>query len=543
MQNSLPQHLRKYVAPQEEYQYTSIEHSTWRYIMNRLTTFLKDHAHESYVEGLTKTGIRLDRIPSIADISKHLEPYGWRAVPVSGFIPPTAFMELQALGVLPIAREMRTPEHLEYTPAPDIVHEAAGHAPLLVHPEYSAYLREYANLARRAIMAKSDLAVYHAIRKLSDLKENPLVTPNELARAEAELEEALLSHQIPSEATWLARMNWWTAEYGLIGDIRRPRIYGAGLLSSVGESQSCLSEQVKKLPLTLDCIHVPYDITEPQPQLFVTPDFEHLRRVLEDLKAQMSFIQGGVTALSRALLAERVCAFRWDSGIEISGVLKEVLFDGRRNVAFVRFSGPVQLSHQEKVLLGQGVERHGHGFSAPLGPLVGNSVLPYLWSLRDWRNYLGFDLAVGKKVQLRYASGFELQGELKALTPHPEEGHRPFILTFINCELKRGSEVFFQPSWGEFDLIFAHHLASAWGGPADSSSYPLDEDYYAIRVQKGMSPSQQQLLPYFNEIEQLRSYPSGDPRRIQGVTHLQQRLTQAGIRHALLDWEIRQLLG
>ena len=542
MFDSLPQHLHKYIAPQEECQYTSIEQSTWRFIMSRLTDFLKEHAHESYMEGLIKTGIQLERIPSIAEISQHLEPYGWRAVPVSGFIPPIAFMELQALGVLPIAREMRTPEHLEYTPAPDIVHEAAGHAPLLVHPEYSAYLREYAMLARRAIMAKADLKVYHAIRQLSDLKENPLVTAEQIAQAETELKNAIFDNQIPSEATWLARMNWWTAEYGLIGDLRHPKIYGAGLLSSVGESQSCLSDHVKKIPLTVDCIHVPYDITEPQPQLFVTPDFEYLRKVLQDLKGQMSFVRGDTTGLARALLAERVCAFRWDSGIEMGGLLKETLFDSQGRLAFVRFAGPVQLAYQEKVLPGQGVERHQHGFSAPLGPLVGASELPHCWSHNEWRNYLGYALRQGQKIHLRYESGFELQGELVAIHPHPQDPHRPFILTFINCQLKRGSELFFDPSWGEFDLIFAHRLESVWGGPVDPAAYPLEEDYYAVRVQKGLSSAQQKLLVYFDEIERLRSYPKEDSRRHLGLAQLQQQLAQAGIRNELLTWEIDQLL-
>ena len=78
-------------------------------------------------------------------------------------------------------------------------------------------------------------------------------------------------------------MNWWTVEYGLIGDIKCPQIYGAGLLSSVSESQNCLSKEVKKIPFSLDCINTSYDITEPQPQLFVTPNFEKLSEVLDEI--------------------------------------------------------------------------------------------------------------------------------------------------------------------------------------------------------------------------------------------------------------------
>ena len=68
----------------------------------------------------------------------------------------------------------------------------------------------------------------------------------------------------------LSRMNWWTVEYGLIGNIKNPKIYGAGLLSSVSESENCLNNKIKKIPFDLDCINYAYDITEQQPQLFVT---------------------------------------------------------------------------------------------------------------------------------------------------------------------------------------------------------------------------------------------------------------------------------
>ena len=94
-----------------------------------------------YALGLEKTGISTERIPDLAEMSQKLEPFGWQAVPVSGFIPPAAFMEMQSLGLLPIACDMRSIEHLTYTPAPDIVHEAAGHAPILIDPEFSIYLK------------------------------------------------------------------------------------------------------------------------------------------------------------------------------------------------------------------------------------------------------------------------------------------------------------------------------------------------------------------------------------------------------------------
>lgn len=130
MAGNLPFHLKKYIVEQDYDKYTSRDHAVWRYILRQLKNFLGTHAHESYLAGLEKTGIEIEQIPRIENISAHLEKFGWRALPVSGFIPPAAFMELQSLNILPIASDMRSLDHLLYTPAPDIVHEAAGHAPI-----------------------------------------------------------------------------------------------------------------------------------------------------------------------------------------------------------------------------------------------------------------------------------------------------------------------------------------------------------------------------------------------------------------------------
>ena len=84
-------------------------------------------------------------------------------------------------------------------------------------------------------------------------------------------------------------MHWWTVEYGLIGSLENPKIYGAGLLSSVGESQNCLSDSIKKIPLSIDCINYSYDITEQQPQLFVAKNFSQLTDILYEFEKTMSF--------------------------------------------------------------------------------------------------------------------------------------------------------------------------------------------------------------------------------------------------------------
>src|SRR5207249_9444453 len=71
----------------------------------------------------------------------------------------------------------------------------------------------------------------------------------------------------PSEMALLSRLHWWTVEYGLIGTLESPKIYGAGLLSSIGESVSCLEPAVKKIPYSINAMNQPFDITTKQPQL------------------------------------------------------------------------------------------------------------------------------------------------------------------------------------------------------------------------------------------------------------------------------------
>ena len=286
--NNIPKHLKQYIVDQEYERYTIIDHRVWQFIMNISIPFFKKHAHSSYYDGLNKTGITFDKIPSIELMNEKMSIIGWGAVPVRGFIPPWAFMEFQALGILPIACDMRSRQHLTYTPAPDIVHESAGHSPIIINEEYSNYLKLYGKIASKAVFSKEDENIYFAIRKLSDIKEDKNASKKDIIIAEEELVEAKKSQTTPSEATLLSRLHWWTVEYGLIGKINNPKIYGAGLLSSVGESQNCLSPNVKKIPLTIDCINFNYDITEQQPQLFVAENFSSLTDILLEFEKTTS---------------------------------------------------------------------------------------------------------------------------------------------------------------------------------------------------------------------------------------------------------------
>lgn len=495
----IPPHLRRYIVDQNYARYTPEDQAAWRYILRQLRQFLGTHAHPIYLEGLAKSGITVDRIPAIADIDRALEPHGWGAVPVSGFIPPAAFMEFQALGILPIASDMRTVGHLEYTPAPDIVHEAAGHAPILLDAEYAAYLRQYGEVARRAIISKEDLDQYEAIRILSDIKEDPRSTPSEIALAEKRLAEVNATIQGVSEAALLSRMNWWTAEYGLIGDVGAPKIFGAGLLSSVGESRHCLEPTVKKIPLSVACVDYTYDITEPQPQLFVATDFAHLSEVLEQLASRLAYRRGGRYALERAREARTTTTTLLNSGLQISGTLKDFVLGENGDVAYVQWDGPTQLAFAGTELRGQGSQRHAHGYSTPLGFLRDERRCLSTFSPTDLER---IGARNGQRLRLEYTSGVVVTGEL---IQRVFEGPRLLLLTFKDARVTLGDRVLFDPSWGEYDVAVGSAAESVYSGPADRAAFGERDDFATKHVpMRQTTPAERQRHDFYASIRALR---------------------------------------
>src|SRR2546428_6283951 len=254
---NLPHHLRQYIVDQHYEKYTPVDHAIWRYVMRQNYSFLKDVAFYPYIPGLKKAGLTIEKIPSLQEMNDALGKIGWGAVTVDGFIPPAAFMEFQAYKVLVIACDMRQIHHIEYTPAPDIVHEAAGHAPIIVDREYSNYLQRFGEVGAKAMSSKKDFELYQAIRHLSILKEQPNSDPKEIEEATKLVEHRQKHLGDPSEMALLSRLHWWTVEYGLIGPMEHPKIYGAGLLSSIGESVSCLEPHVRKIPYSIDAMNQP----------------------------------------------------------------------------------------------------------------------------------------------------------------------------------------------------------------------------------------------------------------------------------------------
>ena len=500
----IPDYLKRYVVAQDYDAYTPEDHATWRFIMRNARANLKELAHPIYLEGLKKTGIPVDRIPRISDMDAVLNRFGWGAVCVCGFIPPLAFLDFQARRILPIAADMRTANHLAYTPAPDIVHEAAGHAPIIADPGYAEYLTQYASMARMAIYSYEDVRLYEAIRELSDVKENPDSTAEEIARSEKKLDDANAQMTWTSEAALISRMFWWTAEYGLIGDLDNPKIYGAGLLSSISEGQDCLGTKVKKIPLSAACTKQTYDITKPQPQLFVAKDFEHLTQVLKEVDATLAYRNGGAEALQLAQKARALTTTVLDSGLQITGVVDQFEVDGE-GIDFVRWSGPVQLAFEGEQIGGQGRDRHPEGFSAPFGRWKGASDVPPCELSDEQLAQCG--LIGGEHCRLEFDNGFALEGTLARSYRNPSD--ELMLLTFLECTVWDGSgNVRFQPEWGEFDLAVGCRVPSVFGGPADWEAYG-DYDMGSASTQPGRrtpyTAAEQERFELYRKLKKLRT--------------------------------------
>lgn len=463
----LPQHLKQYIKPQNYEEYTPINQAVWRYVMRKNVDYLSKVAHHSYLEGLQKTGISVESIPSMYGMNRILENIGWAAVAVDGFIPPSAFMEFQAYNVLVIASDIRQLENIEYTPAPDIIHEGAGHAPIIANPEYAEYLRRFGEIGAKAISSSHDYKVYEAIRELSILEEAEGTSEEELKRVRDEVNRLQSLDVEPSEMALIRNLHWWTVEYGLIGTVDNPKIYGAGLLSSIGESKWCMTDKVKKLPYSKDAIHQGFDITKPQPQLYVTSDFAQLNLILEDFANQMALRKGGLLGVQKLIESKALGTIELSTGLQISGVFSNVISHEGKPI-YVQTTGETALSYRNKELVGHSRQYHSQGFGSPVGKLKGINLAIEDMAPRDLQAY---DIHEGKHVVLEFEAGIVVEGEI--VTGSRNLQGEVLLIQFKNCTVRYENQILFQPEWGIYDMAVGKKVISAFSGPADNNSFDL----------------------------------------------------------------------
>ncbi len=505
----IPEHLREYITEQDSSLYTPIDHAVWRYVMRVSKAFFGKHGHPLYLQGLTTTGISSDRIPTIKEMDDALRKLGWRAVAINGFIPPAIFLEFQSLRILAIACDIRKLENLGYTPSPDIIHEAAGHVPIVADPSYRAYLEAYGEVARNAIITKYDVELYEAILQLSELKESPTSAQSQIIDAQKKFELIASQEKTPSEAALLTRMAWWTTEYGLIEKDGVPLIYGAGLLSSVSESYDCLKDKVKKIPFSLDAsVRTSYDITKPQPQLFVCKSFEELTKALDTFANGMAFRRGGTYGLKKAEEALNTCTAVLDNGIQLTGIISNVMVTESAEEAGFLISGTKQLSFHDEA--NDELSQHNLGSKIFIPLFDKNLVNTSSADIQRKLHGSGLHAKNGLRVQGRFKREVLAGGTLGKI----------LVLEQVKITDAQG-KVVFEEKTRPYPLILGSKVISVFGGAADRKNFVLkNQGTRKQRVkshQSNLTPVNAKLNTYYERVRDYRDSNEIGPSILEGT--------------------------
>ena len=509
----LPKHLKQFIKPQDYMDYSPIDQAVWRYVMRKNVDYLAHVAHSSYIDGLQQTGIDIDEIPSMYGMNRILRQIGWAAVAVDGFIPPNAFMEFQAYKVLVIASDIRQLENIEYTPAPDIIHEAAGHAPIIANPDYAEYLRRLGDIGAKAILSRHDIALYEAVRKLSILKESTSATSEQVESAARDVERLQSVEVELSEMAQIRNLQWWSVEYGLIGELSDPKIYGAGLLSSIGESTWCMSEKVEKIPYSLEAAQREFDITKPQPQLYVTPDFSYLMEVLESFANSLSLRKGGAKGLQRLIESDMVGTIEINTGLQISGQFSRMIKNDDHEVIYFETTGPTALAYREKELIGHGISQHSHGFISPLGKLKNINLPIEDMGPYDLKAYNFYD---NKHLSFEFESGIKVDG-LNVTGIRNIQG-KLMLIQLVDCTITYGTEMLVQPSEAAVDVAIGSKIISAFAGSADHRSFPnLYGSSPILTVQQDKAEEVLQLESHYADLRSIRKERPTDHHAIKDL--------------------------
>ncbi|MGH9946650.1 MAG: phenylalanine 4-monooxygenase [Pyrinomonadaceae bacterium] len=216
--------------------YSDDEQGVWRHVAGTLEELHQKHASPFYLRAKKDLGISNDRIPQLTEMNRRLkELSNFRLAPIEGLVDTRAFLSWLSWRTMLSTQYIRHHSRPEYTPEPDIVHEAIGHIPMFTNPNFADY-SQY---------------IGHGARIAND----------------KQLEE-------------LGRLYWFTVEYGMVEHEGEIKAYGAGLLSSYGELEHAYTDKVDRRPFDLErVINTDYEYSEMQPILYVIPSYAELKEV------------------------------------------------------------------------------------------------------------------------------------------------------------------------------------------------------------------------------------------------------------------------
>ncbi len=226
---------------QDYSRYDAESHEVWQLLFARRMATLQETASTVFLEGMTRIGLGADRVPDLADVNRRLDAStGWNAVGVDGFIPAAQFFRCLSRRRFPTTLGVRPRAQLDYLPEPDIFHDVFGHVPLHADPVFADFLQRFGALAAGA--------------------------------------------RTPEETEQMARLFWFTVEFGLVQERGAVRIYGSGLISSHGDAAKALGPDCARRPFELDAvINQAFEIDDLQPVLFVVESFDQLFEAVDTL--------------------------------------------------------------------------------------------------------------------------------------------------------------------------------------------------------------------------------------------------------------------
>jgi phenylalanine-4-hydroxylase len=216
--------------------YGAAEHAMWRTLFQRQCGVLQGRATQEFLDGLTKLTLNADAIPDFERLSDSLEKLtGWRVVAVPSLVPDEVFFDHLANRRFPAGQFIRKPEQIDYIEEPDVFHDVFGHVPMLAHPVFADYMQAYGRGGQRAL------------KEFGALKN-------------------------------LARLYWYTVEFGLIEKPEGLRIYGSGIVSSRAESIYAVeSPSPNRIHFDLERVmRTNYRIDDFQESYFVIGSFDEL---------------------------------------------------------------------------------------------------------------------------------------------------------------------------------------------------------------------------------------------------------------------------
>jgi len=226
--------------------YTPEDFYVWRLLYERQLPFVQANASRLYLDALDKIGFKADEIPHFDETTRCLQQHtGWQLIVVPELVPQKEFFEMLTNKTFPATCWLRTLEELDYIEEPDMFHDVFGHVPLLVNSAYAAFMENFGKLAMKWI-------------------------------------------DTPEAIPILARVYWFTIEFGLLHENGKNKIFGAGIISSIGETQHVFKEESQKIPFNImEMLTTEYRIDIMQPKYFVIDSFDQLCNAIPQIDKQL----------------------------------------------------------------------------------------------------------------------------------------------------------------------------------------------------------------------------------------------------------------